>query len=1097
MQNDYEILLQKLNSFIKEYYKNLIFRGIIYALIALFSVLIVFAIIEHFGFLNTLARTMLFWTYCSITILIIIKLIIIPAIKMLQLTNSLTHEQAAKIIGQHFEEVSDKLINILELHDIQDGNNAIIEASINQKIKKIQLTPFNKAINWKKTFYYSRFILIPIGVILLFFISGNKRVISDSTLRIINYNQEFEKPAPFYFNIASDSLVGVEKESITVNVILSGDERPNEVVVHYNKKMKKMKKISASEYAYTFQGLQENTPFYLSANEEYSRQYEITILERPEIKNFNISVKPPKHTRIKKELLQNIGSISVPEGTILTWEFETQNTTELKFRMNKNNLTVNPYSDNRFKITQTINSDSEYAISLANSKISFIDTVYYDIKIILDSHPFITIKNIEEESSVSLVNGLIRDDYGFLDLQFNSNIYGLDRDTNFIESIEIDPFVRSQPFIYSLQKVKSQALPGETISCYFTVRDNDKKNGYKSMTSEIININIATYDEVKDDYSENNEIVKSNISAEISMLQKLKEELTEFEMSLIEKDSLDWRDRKKLEEILTKQKKVEETIKNMQNAAKDNFEKMNAMSNPTEEMLKKQNELEKLFNQIMPEEMKELYQELNELREELNKNELQEKLKELQLSNEDLEKELDRNLEILKQVEFEQQLDDVINQLGKLSKNQIDLSKKENELTEQIADQQNQIEKFKNIQKEIEKLKELNKELENKHDISETKTKEASIQEELKKAEEHLKKSNKKRANKSQQEAGEQLEELANFFTNMKKENEKNKNYEDMDVLREILENLVYFSIEEENILLKFQDLDKDDPQYVELMHEQQGLRDAAEIIEDSLFALSKRVPQISSQINREINTIDRKATSSIDHLRERETSKAVQDQQFIMTSANNLAVLLSGILENMQQEMANDLPSQQQCEKPGKGSPKPGDLKKMQQELSDHLKKMKKEMEEGKKGKPQNNGMSKQLVDMLAKQELIRQSLQELRKEMDDKEGLKSLENAIEKMEANEEDIANKKITMESLMRQKEIITRLLEVENAMRNQDEDEERESKTGNNEYERIIQEAYEKYELEKLKQREMIKTTPPMLNNYYKEKVDRYFNLMLQ
>ena len=55
---------------------------------------------------------------------------------------------------------------------------------------------------------------------------------------------------------------------------------------------------------------------------------------------------------------------------------------------------------------------------------------------------------------------------------------------------------------------------------------------------------------------------------------------------------------------------------------------------------KKQNQLEKLFNEIMPDEMKELYQELNELREELNKNELQEKLKELQLSNEDLEKEI-------------------------------------------------------------------------------------------------------------------------------------------------------------------------------------------------------------------------------------------------------------------------------------------------------------------------------------------------------------------------------------------------------------------------------------------------------------------------
>ena len=163
---------------------------------------------------------------------------------MFRLTDSLSHEQAAQIIGKHFDEVSDKLINILELHGIENGNNEIIEASINQKIKEIRLTPFNKAINWEKTFYYGRFTLIPIIIILLFFISGNKRVISDSTLRIINYNQEFEKPAPFYFNIISDSLMTIEKGNITINVGISGEERPSQVIIHYENRTKKMKKIS-------------------------------------------------------------------------------------------------------------------------------------------------------------------------------------------------------------------------------------------------------------------------------------------------------------------------------------------------------------------------------------------------------------------------------------------------------------------------------------------------------------------------------------------------------------------------------------------------------------------------------------------------------------------------------------------------------------------------------------------------------------------------------------------------------------------------------------------------------------------------------------
>ena len=215
------------------------------------------------------------------------------------------------------------------------------------------------------------------------------------------------------------------------------------------------------------------------------------------------------------------------------------------------------------------------------------------------------------------------------------------------------------------------------------------------------------------------------------------------------------------------------------------------------------------------------------------------------------------------------------------------------------------------------------------------------------------------------------------------------------------------------------------------------------------------------------------------------------------MTSANNLAVLLSNILEQMQQDMANDLPSTQQCEKPGKGSPKPGDLKKMQKQLSEHLKQMKQQMEQGEKNNMQGENLSKKLVEMMAKQELIRESLEELRNEMKGKDGLNSLEKAIEEMEKTEKDIANNQITMESLLRQKEILTKLLEVEQSMREQGEDDRRESKTAISEYERILNETYEKYEQEKLRQTELLKTKPLQINDYYKQKVDRYFNLILK
>ena len=71
------------------------------------------------------------------------------------------------------------------------------------------------------------------------------------------------------------------------------------------------------------------------------------------------------------------------------------------------------------------------------------------------------------------------------------------------------------------------------------------------------------------------------------------------------------------------------------------------------------------------------------------------------------------------------------------------------------------------------------------------------------------------------------------------------------------------------------------------------------------------------------------------------------EKQQFVMTSVNNLALLLSEILEQMQKEMPpSDCNTPKNCNKPNpSNNPSMSDLKKAQEKL-------KKKMEEGKNGK-------------------------------------------------------------------------------------------------------------------------------------------------
>lgn len=1091
MSQNYNELINKLNDFIREYYKNKILKGFIYSIICLVTVLIIVSLFEYFSYSNSIVRGIIFWSCVLLSSIVVTFWIILPTIKMFKISRGVDYIEVAKIIGEHFEEVSDKLTNILELRKLNSGDTKIIEASINHKIQQIKLTPFNKAVNWSKTFANAKYLLFPVIIILLIVISGNKMILSDSTNRIINYNEEFVRPAPFYFEIMNDKLNVVEGDGFKLNLKTSGKSSPDQLKISFSGKVQKMKKISKNNFSFFFNNIQSTFSFFIFDEKLKSQNYVIEVLPRAKTENIKMIVSAPDHNKINKIIYNNSGSIDVTEGSLVRWEIQTTQTEDLKFIIEDKEHDVAANDDGLFVFNKYIFDNTNYQIFISNSNMENGDTTFYNLKVIKDRNPTIdTELNNENEN---IISGFVTDDYGFSSLVFVCE----DNFEKKTDTIKINVDSRAQSFVYNIDDIISSFNSTDTpFKCYFVICDNDVVNNLKCTNSEQMHLSPKSASEAQNEFTENINDVKNEIASEIDELDELKTELEEYEKRLIEADSLDWRDKKKLDEILNKQKAFEEKIEELKNKTQQSFEELNTFSQPSDDIIKKQKQLEKLFNEIMSQEMKDLFKELNELKDQLDKNELQNKIQELQLSNKDLEKELDRNLEILKQVEFDQKLENLINEIKELSKNQLNLSKDTLNINEKLKAQENYKNDFNKIKNDIKDLNQLNNSLENKNKISDTKDIEKNIDETLNKTTEQLKNKNQKKASKNQKKLSDELMELASVFDKMKKENQESQNYEDMDALRQILENLLYFSIEEENLMLEFEGLEKDNPQYVSMMHKQQELRDASYIIEDSLFALSKRVPQISSKVNSEINAINNKTLSAIDNLRERYTGKAVKDQQFVMTSANNLAVMLSEILKSMQEEMASDLPSSQQCEKPGKGSPKPGDLKKMQKELNEQIEKMKEQMLKGEKDNMQSGKMSKELVEMLAKQELIRNSLEELRKKMEDKDAVEKLSEVIEEMEETEKDIANKKLRNVSLDRQKEILTKLLELDDALKVQGDDDSRESKTNESLYEKILIKELKKLEIEKLKQREMLKTQPGNLNNYYKKLVDEYFNNLL-
>ena len=92
--------------------------------------------------------------------------------------------------------------------------------------------------------------------------------------------------------------------------------------------------------------------------------------------------------------------------------------------------------------------------------------------------------------------------------------------------------------------------------------------------------------------------------------------------------------------------------------------------------------------------------------------------------------------------------------------------------------------------------------------------------------------------------------------------------------------------------------------------------------------------------------------------------------------------------------------------------------------------------------------------------------------------------------------DIINNRITQETIARQDEILTRLLEAEKAEREQEEDDKRKSTEWNFSLDNTTQE-YLDYKKQEQQQEELLKTTPVQLKPYYKKRVNTYFNTLIK
>ena len=248
MNSSYPILLSKLDEFIRKYYRNQLVKGLIYGITLCLSIFIVIAAAAYFGNFGIAIRTVLFYCLIAGCLGIFINYIVIPLLKLNHIGKTLGYEDAARIIGKHFSEIEDKLLNVLQLNSQKEKDPfagyygmELIEAGIEQKIKAIRPIPINIAIDIGKNKKYLPWLALPVFIILLIMLL-RPALLQQGTTQLVHYNTFYAKAAPFHFILENKDLNVMQQKDITINLKISGNEIPENVFIVYEGSNYKMDK---------------------------------------------------------------------------------------------------------------------------------------------------------------------------------------------------------------------------------------------------------------------------------------------------------------------------------------------------------------------------------------------------------------------------------------------------------------------------------------------------------------------------------------------------------------------------------------------------------------------------------------------------------------------------------------------------------------------------------------------------------------------------------------------------------------------------------------------------------------------------------------
>ena len=1070
IESAYNEIIKKLEHFRRKEYKVLALFGIQLVLILTLSTFFMLVLFELASNFSSTVRTILFLIAIAVFVTAFSFLVLIPGLKYLNIMGRTKYDEVAKKVGEKFPEVEDELLNALQLRtsfekDLYSYN--LINAAFLRIYEKIKSVNFDSAVNYdsvKKLLLYTGGSILFMA--LLYFTIPSLQAAS---YRLVNFNKDFIVPPKFLFEVFPGNSEVTKGEDVTIKVRVKG-EIPREVILGFKDvdqadfEIQKLSADSLGNYEFERRSIKNSFEYYAAAENVLSDKYKIEVIDRPIIKNLDVLIIPPNYSKIDASRQIDNGNITALVGSKINLEvISSKPLTGAKLLFGDSTMLDMVTNSQKSSINFRLKKDDNYNIIIADEKGNQnLAPITYTIKALFDAYPTIEIISPNRDEVLGNDNRLpllskISDDFGFTKLILNYRISASRYEPEQVQftSLEI-PINKNEKesdinYVWNLSRLSLGT--DDVVTYYLEVFDNDNVSGPKSAKTAEFKIHVPSLNEILFKADQVQKDSQDELMETLKEAQNLKENLEKINQEMKQdKKELTWQEKEKIESALDKfeelQNKVDdisEQLAKMQNELQQN----NLLSKET---LQKYMELQDLFAELTSDEMKEAMEKLRQRLNDFNRAQTQQDMQNLKIDEEMFQKSIERTINLLKRIQVEQKIDEMVKRTEQLAEKldelnketgEKDLSKADNQ--KELANKQNQT--GKNMEKLSKEMKELLDKMESMEDMPNEKMDEAlqelekqGNQELSEEAMKNLMQNQKQNAQMNQSALSQNMKKMNQMMQQLQEEIMQQNQMQTFTDMMKILDNILTLSKKQEELRNESQSLDPNSSQLNENAQQQNNLSRNLDNILSQMSELSQKTFAISPEMGRALGDAKRKMQESIQAMQNRNGYQASNSQGEAMKSINEAATMMKKSMESMMQGggQGGMMSLMQQLQK----------MSGMQMNLN-NLTQM---LQQGMQGNlsPQQQA---ELQRLAQQQEMIRKSLQQLQDEAkqsgQSKKVPANLENILKQMQEVVTDMQTERLDDQLVQKQERILSRLLDAQRSLNERDFEKQRESTAGQN------------------------------------------------